>query len=160
MNRLTTLIGALATMALLVGDVNSKELERSKDNREVSVSFLGDKEKAYQINVEAKAPTSFGLHYGGSYSNNNGDNDFLINIGFAGDIKGGKFLLSPYIFRLSSLDFSPGSITQDNISFGLKIGYDLSKRINIGTDLRRINYDDAKFKDDIFSGVFIRIRSN
>ena len=150
------IVGWPLVVGALAGDSNSRNSE-SKKSRETSMSFLNNGVNSYQFNIESKAPSSLGFHYGGSYSNYKGDSDFLINFGLAGSIRNENFLLSPYLFGSGSLDFSGESMKHDNVSFGIKFGYDISKTVNLGLDLRRTNYINEDLEDSFFQGIFIKI---
>ncbi len=147
MNLKNIVTGATIAGTLLTTNV------KAQNNLELNMSVLTNQENTYQIDADAKLDIDlFDLYFSGSTITR--DEDYLMFAGLKTSkcFEQGKLDITPYAKILLGLDNTEED--PNNFSYGLTAGYDISEKLNMGIDLRKVDNEDSPMV-----GLYFKIRN-
>ena len=126
---------------------------KSQDNLELNMSALTNQENTYQIDADAKLDIDlFDIYISGSTIDR--EEDYLMFAGFKTSrcFEQGNLDITPYAKILLGLDNKKKD--PNNFSYGLTVGYDISEKLNLGIDLRKVDNEDSPM-----FGIYFKIQN-
>ena len=147
--------GMFLAISVLEKNVTAEEI--AEKDHPLRLEILGAKD-----NLKLEIATSsdkMGIQYGGGFgfSFNNGHEDYLVFVELSKDF-GKKVTFTPYLMAEGSMKFlrkDETDIPQENISYGLRAKQNLTNKISLGVDLRKVGYSEKKLEDGVRLGVFV-----
>jgi hypothetical protein len=131
----------------------------SSQAENIELAALSNGTNSHQLNLETQLDFPVDLFWGFSYLQNNNQKDALLNFRLSETLNKGNTNLTPYLMT----QLQPGITTneqdpwQNNWSYGIKLKYEFSKKLNAGLDIRKINYNSDSLNNHWETGISISI---